>query len=75
MANTMFHHFVGALDELGYLAEVEAELGEIDAAIARLYPLAISSDDSEYVGQLARVSAMLMYRRISALAPACVGTL
>jgi len=39
----------------GHLAEVEAELGDIDTAIARLYPLAISSDDPDYAGQLARI--------------------
>ena len=39
----------------GHLAEIEAELGEIETAIARLYPLAISSDDPDYAGQLARI--------------------
>jgi tetratricopeptide (TPR) repeat protein len=39
----------------GHLAEVEAELGEPDAAVARLYPLAISSDDPDYAAQLARI--------------------
>ena len=39
----------------GHLAEVEAELGEIDATIARLCPLAASSDDPDYAAQLARV--------------------
>jgi len=39
----------------GHLAEVEAELGDIETAIARLYPLAISSDDPDYAGQLARI--------------------
>jgi hypothetical protein len=51
----MFHRFVELLGERGHPAEVEAELGEIDAAIARLYPLAIWSDDTDYVGQLARL--------------------
>jgi tetratricopeptide (TPR) repeat protein len=39
----------------GHLAEVEAALGEPDSAIARLRPLAISSDDPDYAGQLARI--------------------
>ncbi len=39
----------------GHLAEVEAELGEIDSAIARLYPLALTSDDPDYAAQLARI--------------------
>jgi tetratricopeptide (TPR) repeat protein len=39
----------------GHLAEVEAELGDIETAIARLYPLASSSDDPDYAGQLARI--------------------
>lgn len=39
----------------GHLAEVEASLGETDSAIARLRPLAISSDDPDYAGQLARI--------------------
>jgi tetratricopeptide (TPR) repeat protein len=39
----------------GHLAEVEAQLGEIDSAIARLYPLALSSDDPDYAAQLARI--------------------
>jgi tetratricopeptide (TPR) repeat protein len=39
----------------GHLAEVEAELGDFDAAIARLQPLAMSSDDPDYAGQLARI--------------------
>lgn len=41
----------------GHLAEVEAELGETDSAIVRLYPLAMSSDDPDYAGQLARILA------------------
>ena len=41
----------------GHLAEVEAELGDIETAIARLYPLAISSDDPDYAGQLSRILA------------------
>jgi hypothetical protein len=39
----------------GHLAEVEAALGEIDAAIARLRPLTTSSDDPDYAAQLARI--------------------
>src|SRR5262245_37154850 len=39
----------------GHLAEVEADLGEPEAAIARLNPLAISSDDPDYAAQLARI--------------------
>jgi tetratricopeptide (TPR) repeat protein len=38
-----------------HLAEVEAELGEIEAAAARLYPLAASSDDPDNAAQLARI--------------------
>ena len=39
----------------GHLAEVEAELGEVDTAVARLLPLAMSSDDPDYAAQLARI--------------------
>lgn len=39
----------------GHLAEVEAASGEPDSAIDRLRPLAISSDDPDYAGQLARI--------------------
>jgi tetratricopeptide (TPR) repeat protein len=39
----------------GHLAEVEAAMGEPEVAIARLRPLAISSDDPAYAGQLARI--------------------
>jgi tetratricopeptide (TPR) repeat protein len=39
----------------GHLAEVEAELGEIESAVARLYSLAVSSDDPDYSAQLARI--------------------
>jgi tetratricopeptide (TPR) repeat protein len=39
----------------GHLAEVEAELGEIKSAVARLYSLADSSDDPDYAAQLARI--------------------
>lgn len=38
----------------GHLAEIEAESGDLDAAILRLRPLAISSDDPGYAAQLAR---------------------
>ena len=41
----------------GHLAEVEAALGDMESAIARLYPLAISSDDPDYAGQLSRILA------------------
>ena len=39
----------------GHLAEVEAALGEPQAAIGRLLPLTISSDDPDYPAQLARI--------------------
>jgi tetratricopeptide (TPR) repeat protein len=39
----------------GHLAEVEAELGEVDCAISRLRSLAASSDDPDYAAQLARI--------------------
>ena len=39
----------------GHLAEVDADLGEREAAIARLTPLASSSDDPDYAAQLARI--------------------
>src|SRR5258708_2350546 len=39
----------------GHLAEVEAELGETESALARLYSLAASSDDPDYAAQLARI--------------------
>lgn len=39
----------------GHLAEVEAELGDIDSAISRLFPLARSSEDPDYAAQLARI--------------------
>jgi tetratricopeptide (TPR) repeat protein len=38
---------------LGHLAEVDAAVGARAAAIARLRPLAVSSDDPEYAGLLA----------------------
>jgi hypothetical protein len=37
------------------LAEVEADLGNPGVALARLYPLAGSSDDPDYAAQLARI--------------------
>lgn len=39
----------------GHLAEVEADLGQVEAAIARLLPLTRSSDDPDYAGTLARI--------------------
>jgi len=39
----------------GHLAEVEAELGQTESALARLYSLAVSSDDPDYAAQLARI--------------------
>ena len=39
----------------GHLAEVEAELGDIESAVARLYSLVVSSDDPDYAAQLARI--------------------
>jgi tetratricopeptide (TPR) repeat protein len=39
----------------GHLAEVEAEAGEIESAVARLYSLAVSSDDPDYAAHLARI--------------------
>jgi tetratricopeptide (TPR) repeat protein len=39
----------------GHLAEVEAALGEREAAIARLVPLTASSDDPDYAASLARI--------------------
>jgi tetratricopeptide (TPR) repeat protein len=39
----------------GHLAELDADRGETVAAIARLRPLALSSDDPDYATQLARI--------------------
>jgi len=39
----------------GHLAEIEAGLGEIESAVARLNSLAVSSDDPDYAAQLARI--------------------
>ena len=39
----------------GHLAEIDAALGETAAAIARLRPLALASDDPDYATQLARI--------------------
>ena len=39
----------------GHLAEVEADLGDSETAITRLYPLAAASDDPDYAAQLARI--------------------
>jgi tetratricopeptide (TPR) repeat protein len=41
----------------GHLAEVDAELGDVDAAVAQLLTLALSSDDPDYAAQLARILA------------------
>jgi tetratricopeptide (TPR) repeat protein len=41
----------------GHFAEVEAELGHFDLAIALLDPLAATSDDPDYAAQLARIYA------------------
>ncbi len=58
-ARTSFERALGRVPTYapaqGHLAEIEAELGQIETAIARLYPLAISSDDPDYAGQLARI--------------------
>jgi tetratricopeptide (TPR) repeat protein len=40
---------------LGHLAEVEAQLGEIESAVASLHSLAASTDDPDYAAQLARI--------------------
>jgi tetratricopeptide (TPR) repeat protein len=40
---------------LGHLAEVDAAMGDLAAAIDRLQPLAVSSDDPEYAATLAGV--------------------
>ncbi len=39
----------------GHLSEVEAQFGEIDSAISRLYSLAGSCDDPDYPAQLAHI--------------------
>jgi tetratricopeptide (TPR) repeat protein len=39
----------------GHLAELDAALGDSAAAIARLRPLALASDDPDYATQLARI--------------------
>ena len=39
----------------GHLAEVEADLGQVEAALARLLPLTRTSDDPDYAGTLARI--------------------
>ena len=41
----------------GHLAEVEAQMGEVESAIASLHALAVSSDDPDYAAQLARILA------------------
>ena len=57
----------------GHLAEVDAELGDTEAAIDRLIPLATSSDDPDYAAQLARIlgeigrgEESIAWRRIAA---------
>jgi len=40
---------------VGHLAEVDAALGDLEAAVGRLRPLALSSDDPEYAANLAGV--------------------
>jgi len=57
----------------GHLAEVDAELGESEAAIGRLIPLATASDDPDYTAQLARIlgeigrgEESIAWRRIAA---------
>jgi tetratricopeptide (TPR) repeat protein len=45
----------GYVPAQGHLAELEAALGETAAAIARLRPLALASDDPDYATQLARI--------------------
>jgi tetratricopeptide (TPR) repeat protein len=57
----------------GHLAEVDAELGETEAAIGRLIPLATSSDDPDYAAQLAHIlgeigrsDESIAWRRIAA---------
>lgn len=39
----------------GHLAEVEAALGDVEAAVARLLPLTLSSDDPDYASALAGI--------------------
>jgi tetratricopeptide (TPR) repeat protein len=39
----------------GHLAEVQADLGNVESALARLGRLAVSSDDPDYAAQLARI--------------------
>jgi tetratricopeptide (TPR) repeat protein len=60
-ARTCFEAAIGRVPAYaaaqGHLAEVEADLGEAEAAIARPYPLAASSDDPDYAAQLARILA------------------
>ena len=58
-ARTCFESAIGRVPAYaaaqGHLAEVEADLGNPEAALARLYPLAGSSDDPDYAAQLARI--------------------
>jgi tetratricopeptide (TPR) repeat protein len=52
-----FAGFPAYVPAQGHLAELDAALGETAAAIARLRPLALASDDPDYATQLARILA------------------
>jgi tetratricopeptide (TPR) repeat protein len=76
-ARTCFRTAVGRVPAYaaaqGHLAEVDAELGETEAAIGRLILLATSSDDPDYAAQLARIlgeigrgEESIAWRRIAA---------
>ena len=49
------HRLPAYVPAQGHLAEIDAALGETTAAIARLTPLALASDDPDYATQLARI--------------------
>lgn len=51
----------------GHLAEVEAALGNVDAAVALLQPLAETSEDPDFAAQLARI--LIEAGRADAAAP------
>jgi tetratricopeptide (TPR) repeat protein len=53
--NAARHYVPAYASAQGHLAEVEAELGNMETAIALLHPLAINSDDPDYAAQLARI--------------------